>query len=158
MKKHDYYWILIPVLFGSCNIDTGNYPDEPSIEYKSAEAAIIYDTLKENFVKTVKLHFYVIDGDGDIGIELSDTGTNVFMKMYHFANNSFSPDTAKLKYSIPYIDNSGQDETLKADIYIDIEYNNLAYDTIYQEFYITDRAGHRSNTEMTDTLVFIGSK
>jgi hypothetical protein len=152
MLKQIKNWVIISLIVSSCAVDNGNYSIVPQIELKSAKAVLV-DTFG-SINKVVRLHFYVTDGDGDIGIGYNATGNDVFMNMYHYSDNIFSLDTANLNYSMPYIDNSGQDKVLKADIYINIVHFYMPYDTAYYEFYINDRAGHQSNEIITDTLVF----
>jgi hypothetical protein len=146
----------ICVLIGflnACELDTGNYPDIPAITLKSAEGKWMFDYESEQIVRSFNLHFYVIDGDGDMGVMLGDTGTNFFMDMYRIKNGVFEKDSA-YNATIPAPYDLGQDKTYKADIYIDLIHAYLTFDTVYYRFYVVDQAGHQSNTLQTDTIIF----
>ena len=62
---------------------------------------------------------------------------------------------APLFYRIPYIEpREGQNKILSGEIKIDFEYPTIKYDTIMYDFYITDRALHKSNVESTSDISF----
>ncbi len=157
---------IIVMLIGfvlSCKLEHIDYPPEPYIEYISAEATIGQNALNQSLVK-VKLIFYLIDGDGDVGLTELDTiypyDANFYPTLYGFVNDSLKVDTTLIadEYRIPYVGDLGQDKTLKAEIIIDFEYpfndmNPYPYDSIVYSFYMVDRALNKSNVAWTDTIV-----
>lgn len=133
------------------------YPTIPQISYKSYEIRDTIDLL-DNVVKRGKLKFYVIDGDGDIGLSEADSiapynlGSlyyhNLFLTMYEKIDGKFEKVdlTVPLNYRIPYVVPQGQNKTLKADIIVDIDFPQVInYDTIKYDFFIFDRALNQSN-------------
>jgi hypothetical protein len=141
------------------------YPFIPSIKYKSFELKDTIDLL-DNKTKFGILTFSVIDGDGDIGLDITETDPpfdttsiyyhNLFMTMYEKVNGVF--DTVELtvpaNYRIPYAVQEGQNKTLKADIKVQINfYFPIKYDTIKYDFYIYDRSLNKSNVESTPEII-----
>lgn len=144
------------------------YPDEPQITFKQM---IISDStdLLSNQVKKVKLIFYLIDGDGNIGLKEGDT-TGIFhpdsLYYFNFFTTIFeivdgdtvkTPDDKQRNFRIPYVEPQGQVKTLMADIFIDIEFaypinGSPPYDSIFFEFYIVDRDFNPSNLENSITI------
>jgi len=128
-----------------------------------------YDELG-NKVKNVRLEFYVIDGDGDIGIDetegypyVGDSIYNFFCQFYSVSNgvvvkDSIMDDSSK-RFTIPYIEGTGLDPTLKATVYIDWQITEQGevgwpYDSVFCEFYILDRAFNKSNIALSDTILY----
>lgn len=141
------------------------YSEIPEITFKNILIENTYDTL-DNQIKRVNLNFYVVDGDGDIGLDTSehyppyDTSSvyyhNLFITESQKKNGIFEPIdlTVPLYYRIPYIVQKGKNKTLKADIFIKIDYTIPSlYDTIKYDFYIYDRAFHKSNTVSSSEIV-----
>jgi len=168
MKKLHLFLLIIifeGIGFQRCNIDTKTYPDIPSIEFKEVKTQLITDEL-DNQIKRVTLTFYLIDGDGDMGLNQEDTlppyvdeyRYNFFPTLYIYKNNEFVVDTSITvsNYRIPYVGNPGQDPTLKADIIVDFDYNTslLPYDTVFYSFFVCDRSLNKSNVAWSDTIVF----
>jgi len=141
------------------------YSEIPEISFKNINIENTYDTL-DNQIKRVILTFYVIDGDGDIGLDTSehyppyDTSSvyyhNLFITESEKKNGIYEPIdlTVPLYYRIPYIVQKGKNPTLKADIIIKIDYSIPSlYDTIKYDFFIYDRAFHKSNTVSTSDII-----
>jgi len=145
------------------------YPDIPQIKFKQV---ILFDTIDDislqNPAKGYKLVFGIIDGEGDIGLQETDTigidvdtaYVNDFLTMFYEVKNG---DTIMIdslngyNYRIPYVVPQGQNTTLLADVYIDYvfnydRYNNLKYDSVMFEFYVIDRKLNKSNIERTPVL------
>jgi len=139
------------------------YPDEPQITFKQI---ILSDTsdLLGNQIKRVKLRFYLIDGDGNIGLKDGDTAgafhpdsvyySNFFTSIFEIVNGDTVkiPDEKQRNFRIPYIEPQGQVKTLMAEIYTDIDFSyplneSLPYDSLFLEFYIVDRDFNPSNVE-----------
>ena len=129
----------------------------------------------DNVAMKAILNFSFIDGDGDIGKRPRDpNGISVVRYKWYkkLPDNSyevykFDKDTIYNSHNIPYsraMDKSeAQNKLLKGSIEIElstpieIEYgipmyhgmDEIEIDSMYVEFYITDRAQHKSNTERT---------
>ncbi|OFX27834.1 MAG: hypothetical protein A2033_17475 [Bacteroidetes bacterium GWA2_31_9] len=141
------------------------YSEIPEISFKDIRIENTYDTL-DNHIKRVYLTFYVIDGDGDIGLDTSehyppyDTSSvyyhNLFIDEFEKINGIYEPIdlTVPLYYRIPNIVQKGKNKTLKADIIIKLDYTLPSlYDTIKYDFFIYDRALHKSNTVSTSDII-----
>ncbi len=136
----------------------------PEITFKSFTLEDYIDTLG-NPVKLGVLKFDFIDGDADIG-SYDDTAIavenryNLFLIPFEKLPGGIydSVESDPLKYIIRYDDKLsrfGQNKTIKGEIKLDIQYYVIPpYDTICYEFYIIDRAKHRSNVERTSDIGF----
>jgi hypothetical protein len=162
-----FFWFFPVVLLTACP-KPQQYPDEPQITFKQF---ILSDTvdLLGNDLKRLSLRFYLVDGDGNIGLKDGDT-TGIFHTDSLYNNNFFTSiyeiingDTVSVdeeyqrNFRIPYIEPQGQLKTLMADIYTDIDFSfqqngELPYDSIYIEFYIVDRDFNISNVEHSPVI------
>ncbi len=147
------------------------YPIEPSVSFQSFE---MKDTLDElgNETKLGILTFYMIDGDGNVGLNEWDTVDiyhkdslfhhNLFITLLEKTNGIFSevPLAAPHYYRMPFIEPEGQNKTIKGDVTIRLEYalTLFDYDTIKYSFYMVDRDLNISNTDTTPSIAgdFIG--
>jgi len=144
------------------------YSTIPAISYQSFTKTVTTDLLGNKILRG-QLSFYLIDGDGDIGLLESDTiypynpgstyNYNLYLFFYKIENGNPVADTAfDLSYRTPYIEPQGQNKTRKCTILIDIDYeydnsNHLAFDSIMYKFYMYDRSLNKSNQESTGTIV-----
>jgi hypothetical protein len=165
-KGFSIFFILFAgwVLFFSCR-KIESYPVIPSIEFQSFNIRDTVDLLG-NQGKVGELVFSFVDGDGDIGLPQPDststdtTNYNLFFTLYEKLDGEFlkvDEDDLEtpLNYRIPFIEMEGQNKTLKGEIQVDFFYFKIfliKYDTIKYEFYLVDRALHKSNVEETDTI------
>ena len=160
---------LIPgiILLGlnSC-IETEVVSPIPAITFKKLEAYMAYDSLG-NYAPKADLEFDFIDGDADIGIYEDEVDTvawnennyNVFLRPYQKIDTTYIPIELDHSKPPPYytiwhddkLDRVGQNKTIRGTITLTIP-DLPPYDTIRYDFYITDRAGHNSNTESTTDL------
>ncbi|MCF6183576.1 MAG: hypothetical protein L3J56_02925 [Bacteroidales bacterium] len=144
------------------------YPPEPQIQFEQVQLKDSVDLLG-NTNKVYRLKFGLIDGDGDIGLEESDSAgifhpdslysNDLFTTLYEIINgDTIKVDSSKQRnFRIPYVEPQGQNKTLIADLYININFSyngdgNLPYDSIYFDFYIVDRKLHKSNIQSTPVL------
>ncbi len=145
-----------------------SYPEEPQITFEQVELKDSVDLLG-NLNKVYRLKFGIIDGDGNIGLKESDT-TGIYSPDSIYSNNLFTTlyevvngDTVKIdsskqrNFRVPYVQPQGQNKTLIADIFVNINFSrngngNLPYDSIYFDFYIVDRDLNKSNIEKTPVL------
>ncbi len=148
--------------------ETVQYPPEPEIEFKQVRLFDSLDLLGGKN-KVYELKFGIIDGDGNIGLRDSDTtgvfhpdslySNNLFTTLYEIVNgDTVRVDSAKQRnFRVPYVQPEGQNKTLIADIFVNINFScdgdgNLPYDTIYFDFYIVDRDFNKSNIQKTPVL------
>lgn len=145
----------------------------PAITYKSFAVENGFDSL-QNEVSFARLEFEFIDGDADFGVYLEDLNNpnlpdslrfNFIIEVYDKIEGIYVPktffntienriDTLVLQQGITYdpkLDRVGQNKTVKGIIKSNIQISNTRYllDTFRLQFYIRDRALHRSNTEIT---------
>jgi len=170
--KNTGFYIFLLFLFVSILTacpEPQKYPIEPIIDFEQVQLKDSVDLLG-NKNKVYKLKFGITDGDGDIGLQKSDT-TGIFHPDSLFTNNLFTTfyeiingDTVKVdsskqrNFRVPYVQPQGQNKTLIADIIIDIIFSfdgegNLPYDSVYFDFYIVDRQFHKSNIQSTPILM-----
>ena len=145
-----------------------SYPIEPQIQFEQVQLKDSLDLLG-NTNKVYKLKFGITDGDGDIGLKEEDTtgiyapdsiySNNLFTTLYEIVNgDTLKIDSSKQRnFRVPYVQPQGQNKTLIADIFIDINFSydgdgNLPYDSIYFDFYIIDRDLHKSNIQSSPVL------
>lgn len=146
-------WVTIPVfiLFAGCS-DEETYPVTPAIQFVSLQK---YSSLSGN--DSLELIFSFTDGDGDLGSPPSDSlSRDIFVKLFEQRNGVFVEAnlSAPLEYRMPYLEPRGNNESLKGEVKINIDYNILQInDTIYYELFIRDRAGRKSNEITTTTIV-----
>ena len=134
----------------------------PSITFNSFE---IFDTLDilGNWTQGGRLSFEFEDGDGDIGLKVPSANqadsTNLFFSLYRKSNRIMVPANEDdplypAEYRIPYMTRLGQNKILRGTISVTFLY--LFYsptDTIKYDFYIEDRALHKSNVESTSEII-----
>jgi len=156
------------LIFSACP-NPQKYPETPAIKFKQV---IVFDTIDDialqNPVKGYKLRFGLIDGDGDIGLNETDTigvevdtvYVNDFLSMFYEIKNGDTilvDSLNRYNYRIPYIEPQGQNKTLLADIFIDFAFlydrdNLLKYDSVMFDFFVIDRKLNKSNVERTPVL------
>ena len=141
----------------------------PEIHFKSLKAGLYADTsLGNQLLPGAVLVFSFQDGDADIGVDpsvASDTSLpdsityNIFLKPFYKIDSIYYPvkrDTSlpppfyRILYD-PKLDRVGENKTIKGNISINI-IDLPVYDTIRYQFYIKDRANHRSNVETTTDI------
>lgn len=162
--QYIFLFVFIILLAGCPDIEV--IPEIPEIEFLSFAITEDMDDLG-NIILMGGLIFSFQDGDGDIGLPEPDTITpgdisiyNLFFTMYKKIGGEYiklGEDElgAPLYYRIPYIEpREGQNKILRGEINIDFEYPTIQYDTIRYDFYITDRALHKSNIELTPDISF----
>lgn len=155
--------LLVFTIFYSCE-KVESISNIPYIEFKSFELRDTVDILG-NESKIGELVFKFEDGDGDIGVEQPDTlyninpAYNLFFTLFEKIDGEFvevddEDLETPLNYRIPYIENIGQNKTLRGEIKVEFYYLLMLYDTVKYEFYIIDRAEHQSNVETTREISF----
>lgn len=133
------------------------YPPEPQIDMLDFTYKDTVDEL-DNPVLNGTLHFYFVDGDGDIGFDTTTPRENtIFIEKFKISGGQeISLDyLVPLNYYVPKFTHSGTNQTLKGEIIVNDlnEIYPFEADTIMYKFYIVDRAGNKSNTESTGYLI-----
>ena len=163
MRIFKYTVFVLPALFflGSCHKIEQISPI-PNISFTSFT---IFDTtdILGNQSKAGKLSFFFEDGDGDIGLNpptgFQADSTNLFLTLYRKTDGTMLPAEPNdplypSSYRIPYMVRLGQNKILRGTINVTLLY--LFYsttDTIKYDFYIEDRALHKSNEGSTSEIV-----
>lgn len=139
---------------------TEKFPVEPQLTFKSFEI----------FGDSASLTVSFTDGDGDIGLNASDTQApfdtgsvyynNFFLETEDLINGVWTPYTfpgVQLYYRIPRITPNGQNKTLEGDIAVAIDPLPLSIsqlsDTVRFSVMIVDRELHESNVVYTDMIL-----
>ncbi|MDQ3099888.1 MAG: hypothetical protein M3R08_00755 [Bacteroidota bacterium] len=151
--------ICFAVFAAGCGPDL-EFPPEPRIEYRT-------------FVQSgaaAKLTIYFTDGDGDIGLDPSDTQWpydtaseyyhNFFLTFEELQDGIWVRPELELEnnYRIPRITPAGQNKTLQGEIAVDLFWPirpGSPYDTVRFEVMIVDRALNESNRVFTDPIVVV---
>lgn len=149
---------LAAVLFSSC-LKTEKFPDIPAITFKSFEF----------FGDSASLTISFTDGDGDIGLDASDTGAPYDTSSIYY-HNLFLRQSEKISgewrivqfrdsifYRIPRITPTGQNKTLEGEIAVAIDPFPLFIsgnsDTIRFSVELVDRALNHSNKVLSDEII-----
>lgn len=159
-----FFSVIVAGLFQFC-VKPPDYPNEPVIEF----AGLSKNVMRQSRLgpDTVWVSFNFTDGDGDLGSR--DSMPNIFIED---GRDSFG----KTPYSIPYIEPQGAGNGISGTITISLpttcclypDINGIKFppcdtsknapqnlDTVFYRIYITDRAGHVSNTITTEPITLI---
>ncbi|MEW6468066.1 MAG: hypothetical protein AB1458_04040 [Bacteroidota bacterium] len=142
--------------FGSC-VREEQFPIEPHITYKS---------FTNHGDGSATIVFSFTDGDGDIGIEEGETGSNFFLYYYYKdANNNFVPydnpmtqvqDTLTRAYAVSpiyHVNPGKKKKSSKGEIQVLLNPPVFgAPETFKFACLLVDRAGRQSNLELTPVL------
>lgn len=137
-------------------IKAPEYPIEPVIEM----IGLTNDTMQQNQFNTdsTLIVFGFTDGDGDLG---SDDSLNIFVKDLR---DNFISD----RYRIPFVDEAGANNGISGEITITLYTTCCTFpngappctpseqfptNELQYEIYITDRAGHQSNSITTPKII-----
>ncbi|MFT5185677.1 MAG: hypothetical protein ACI84C_002825 [Flavobacteriales bacterium] len=156
--------LMICAVFSAC-LPKAEYPPEPEIKFVS---------FLESSDNTAELTISFIDGDGDIGLEQSDTTGvfcsdscefhwNLFCEYYELQDGEWvhlfidwTDQTAiPFYYRVPNVTPTGQNPALVGEIALDLNdyYLFSDYDTARFEVKLVDRALNQSNIVVTKTFV-----
>jgi hypothetical protein len=151
--------ILAALVLSTCE-PIERVSDVPEIQFKSFA---LYDKDTLTFqIKVGEMVFSFIDGDADFGvIQNSNDTLNLFLTPFKKVNMAYEPlnvDTFGRKYAVmndEALVRIGQNKTVKGEIKLQIYYFVIPpFDTIRYDFYILDRAGHKSNVASTSDISF----
>ncbi len=154
---------MITVIQTSCHREE-QYPITPAIQFVSLNK--IDDGTGVDSKATLTFSFQ--DGDGDIGLDNTssdlhppfDTSSiyyyNLYIDYFEKQNGTFQKIDLELEQHarIPRLSEVDA-ESIQGEIDIDLLINNplSPYDTIMFEFFIYDRAKHKSNIESTPEII-----
>ncbi|MFA6924104.1 MAG: hypothetical protein WC223_07595 [Bacteroidales bacterium] len=155
---------IFAVSYLSCKKPSA-YPSIPAIEFRSFEKIPNETKVDNNGLLTISF----TDGDGDLGLNPSDTNPpfdnngpnyfNYFMRFFEKQDGKFVDITDSLTLPLnsrfPRIESKTKNKSLKGYIELEIPINNpySSFDTIKFNVYITDRALHKSNTITTPEII-----
>jgi hypothetical protein len=159
MQKQIYILLIVVLGFSSC-IKRDEFPDEPIIKYIDFRQT----------PDTAYLRFSFTDGDGDLGLDQGDTLNpfehngpnyfNIYVKYFEFKNGAFEELVlpAPFNYRFARIKSPSKNNSLEGEMKIKIPspYRNPLIakgDTVRYDFYIMDRALHKSNEASTGAVV-----
>jgi len=157
--KHLAKIALLGTLALGCAKDK-KFPIIPFVEitkYTLVDANVDPNTLNQHLA----LRFYFTDGDGNIGLEDTQTQPPFCNTCDHYYNlyvNVYSKIDGVLELNYPYnariknLTPGGQNLSLEGYMDYKIDIANRTSDTIMVEFYIEDRDLNKSNTERTPEL------
>jgi len=152
--------VLLAALVISACEQIEKVSDVPEIEFKSFA---LYDRDTIGFqIKVGEMIFSFIDGNADFGVLPNSNDTlNLFLIPYQKVNRVYEPldvDTFGRKYAVlndEKLVRIGQNKTVKGEIKLQVYYFVIPpFDTMRYDFYIMDRAGHKSNVESTSDISF----
>lgn len=133
----------------ACKKET-NLPIEPKINFLDF-------TQKPD---SAYLRMTFTDGDGDIDLAKDDTNYNFFISYFEKHGGNFTELhlTPPLNYRIRDVNPNGQKKPLEGIIKVKWKapyYNPFLQngDTIRYDFYLVDKAGHKSNTETSGDII-----
>ncbi len=157
---------IIFFMFYSCRKQE-NYSVIPKITNKQlryfknvevTKTAINQDTIYDSVLtRRISLTFSILDGDGDIGLKDNDTNelkmNDLFILIKVPLNDSFVTPKELINpeapYRLPYLVSYKETDFIKAEVQLkmDFPFKLFSYDTIQCNYYIYDRANHKSNIE-----------
>jgi hypothetical protein len=141
----------------SCKKDKGKqFPPEPQIYYQSTTPNTV------NFLDTTSMTtvtFRFTDGDGDIGMDKSDTLKSIFIR----DSRDTTAGDSSYAFPFPYLaDNIRPEGGLEGNVTLhigrqyyrvwDSAHTAARKDTMVWSIFIKDMAGHKSNVITSDTI------
>jgi len=165
MKKHPFFYLFLLgaflAVFSGC-MKKQSFPDTPEISLLSLD--LTYDTA--HVVRTGILSISYQDGNGDIGLNPSDTFPpyqrngpyyyNYVMTYFEKQNGVFNQVDLLIPFSlrIPVLTPNYPDKAIKGFIVDTLGlYPPPVHDTIKFELFIYDRALHKSNVVTTPEII-----
>lgn len=150
--------ILLVAAFYGCTPDPV-YPIEPDLSFK--------EYIQHSGSDSLQVVFNFTDGDGDIGVDITDTNYNMLLTAYHRDPSTGNwvviddPNTASLtdslmyKYRIPHLA-AGQ-SGLEGEIYVTINksFLILTEDTLQFNAFLVDQSRHKSPVVRTPEVVLV---
>ena len=165
-----YIKISVFVLLSACKSEVFNFPNEPLLSIEKPAEQIKLNG-KDSILK-ITVHY--TDGDGDIGLEPSDTLApfnyggkffyNLLIKVYAVENGvgkripiPLSTDTVNFNDRIANITPTGKNKAIYGDLTFTLRstpYPGIKPDSMYYTVQIADRSLNFSNIVKTPTMRF----
>ena len=153
--------VFLIILYASCE-SLENASNVPEITFKEFNSYIVvYDTNPYTLINAGELVFDFIDGDADLG-EYSTDISNIFLLPWEKVDGEyFKVDSVLYGQSFSFkteerLEREGQYTTIKGEIRVQLLFPVLPpFDTMKYDFYIVDRANHKSNVESTTDITFV---
>lgn len=145
-------------------LETVEYPPEPIITFNRYELLDSVDVLG-NDVTYCSVYIDFTDGDGDLGLQPSDTigpyhvdslfHNNLLVDYYENHGNGMELIELSPSYSgrIPYLTPPGQNKQLKGTIRYLMDVSYRSSDTVQFDLRLVDRALNVSNLETTPIIL-----
>lgn len=141
--------IVMLILTNGC-IKLNNFPPTPVITFKSLSTTEV-----KQGVTPIKIIFKFTDGDGDLGLTQQDTSKDVLILDIRQGSPAFPP--IQYDYRMPYVTPEGNNKSISGEVEIDIPNTfcrpGLVVDTLRYSIQIKDRAGNKSNTLETPSII-----
>lgn len=150
--KNVLYLLCVSAAFAYC-ISPPDYPIEPQITFSNMTKTVMHQGYGSEDSVYITLSF--TDGDGDLG---SKDSLNVFI------TDKRSNKPIEQTYRIPFVPEAGAKNGISGEIRF-LMYTTCCLslepcrlppprptDTLVYEIYIKDRAGHKSNTVLTNPI------
>lgn len=165
-----YIFLLVIVWLSGCKTEDFGFPDEPVITFKSMEQ---YKLNGRDSAVVIEIDY--TDGDGDIGLEPSDSLApfqfggpyfyNLQITVWEVDNGISKPllipsstDTINFNDRIKTLTPSGKNKAIYGTIKLNLNakpYFSLSPDSMFYKIRITDRKLHRSNEISTPVKPFV---
>ncbi len=154
MKNSILFILLISALTFACN-KVENFADEPKITQAS------YTLLKNSIGQdtAVLLKFRFTDGDGDLGVSQNDTSTNLFIDYLEMENGLFkhifvpNDSTNQILNFNSRINEYSSGPGAEGEVEYSIDISFVFADTIRFDYYLRDKAYHKSNLITTGPII-----
>jgi hypothetical protein len=163
LKAYFLVFAAFSIVLWSCKKNE-SYSEIPEIHFKKLVMKVYREDDLGNRLKEAKVTFSFADGDGDLGI-IPNSDNKISMIHYSWMKKQadgqyiphiFSSGSTSDTISIPYDEVMNKEEAYNKllqgtiDMRITVPYVGVAdMDTVRLEFFITDRAAHNSNVEMS---------
>jgi hypothetical protein len=138
-----------------------NASEIPAIKFKSFNRYLLLDTtISSDYIQAGELAFDFTDGDADFGSYSADDKNLIMLPYEKVDGIYYSVDSAL--YGRPYsvlnddkLERNGKYTTIEGEIKVQVYYFFIPpFDTMRYDFYILDRAGHKSNVASTTDIAF----
>lgn len=161
MKRLTYIYLclgLIIMMSASCDNDPG-FPEEPIITFEDIQPR----TVREN-VDSMVVRIRFTDGNGDLGDASGDPQAqnfNMFVEDNRVNSpvDPITPEQSLIRYKVPNLTPDTKNPAIQGTIILTIVPTvirlGLQYteDTTSFNIYIVDRAGNKSNTIRTESIL-----
>lgn len=149
---------LFSIILIGCEKNYPEYDNVPVVEFSSAY------TSEDESDKKITFSFMLYDGDGNFGLEDSDTTSpyvdslqqNFYATPFYVQNNKEVQLPYSFSYRIPRLRNEGQTKFIKAEVSINMTLAKsvFPYDTVFFTYFVYDRTLNKSNIDTSALIIF----